>query len=54
MGGEKCVPVSWPTGAAGSPPHGRGKDSAGGDLVTLDGITPAQAGKSFSLTLFGL
>ena len=50
MGGEKHgVPVSW-MWSAGSPPHGRGKETA--DKVHHDGarITPAWAGKSASCT----
>ena len=45
MGGEKCVPVSWATGPAGSPPHGRGKAPPHAVSRRPSGITPAWAGK---------
>ena len=45
MGGEKCVSFLAVNFVHGSPPHGRGKvDSAKTD-ETIDGITPAWAGK---------
>ena len=45
VGGEKCEPVSWATGATGSPPRGRGKGCARSPRAFLAGITPAWAGK---------
>ena len=45
VGGEKCVPVSWATGPAGSPPRGRGKVWPVRKEHCEAGITPAWAGK---------
>ena len=46
VGGEKCVPVSWATGAEGSPPRGRGKGGPPPGIFGKVRITPAWAGKS--------
>ena len=46
MGGEKPNRILWDNFKKGSPPHGRGKDSPEIIRVTVDGITPAWAGKS--------
>ena len=41
VGGEKCVPVSWATGPAGSPPRRRGKVPQRRAPCCAAGITPA-------------
>ena len=46
MGGEKESTPVLTTGAAGSPPHGRGKGHACHQAAVVVGITPAWAGKS--------
>ena len=46
MGGEKPTPPAIPFNKRGSPPHGRGKDSAGSLDAVRVRITPAWAGKS--------
>ena len=46
MGGEKRL-RAWPSALhTGSPPHGRGKAEYQAAMDTVDGITPAWAGKS--------
>ena len=46
MCGEKMQIEGYDCTLAGSPPHVRGKDSAGLGQVVQGGITPACAGKS--------
>ena len=46
MGGEKRVRVVKGGKAVGSPPRGRGKDSAAYSTYLTNRITPAWAGKS--------
>ena len=49
MGGEKVVRSVSGMAASGSPPHGRGKESAVGQRAAAPRITPAWAGKSHSI-----
>ena len=51
VGGEKCEPVSWATGPAGSPPRGRGKAAGASVGRLVVGITPAWAGKRYTSTV---
>ena len=46
MGGEKAIKGMGGSGVPGSPPHGRGKAEYQAAMDTVDGITPAWAGKS--------
>ena len=46
MGGEKVPVAEQASNGKGSPPHGRGKDSAGYFWLEGSRITPAWAGKS--------
>ena len=46
MGGEKTVKIILWHSCQGSPPHGRGKAEYQAAMDTVDGITPAWAGKS--------
>ena len=46
MGGEKFQSLAVESASAGSPPHGRGKAEYQAAMDTVDGITPAWAGKS--------
>ena len=48
VGGEKMMPASLRTPPTGSPPRGRGKDTADIAKNTKNRITPAWAGKSHS------
>ena len=47
VGGEKGARRGPALGRTGSPPHGRGKDGESTGIGGADGITPAQAGKSY-------
>ena len=49
MGGEKLAIARLQDAARGSPPHGRGKARVPDGWVSKDGITPAWAGKSYTL-----
>ena len=53
MGGEKTSTFGWQPGNRGSPPRGRGKAYRAAGHCTRLGITPAWAGKSFSMTARG-
>ena len=53
VGGEKSSPRIAAGRPLGSPPRGRGKGFFHGRSVPLAGITPAWAGKSFSMTARG-
>ena len=46
MGGEKLLVLYGTTWGAGSPPHGRGKETMLVNVPGSDWITPAWAGKS--------
>ena len=48
MGGEKAANFRAVCGPRGSPPHGRGKGACPGTFFTVNGITPAWAGKSWA------
>ena len=49
VGGEKTMPASPRTPPTGSPPRGRGKGDAIAHIQEKDGITPAWAGKRYTL-----
>ena len=53
MGGEKTLIGQLRQGEEGSPPRGRGKVCWNLTRTRLTGITPAWAGKSFSMTARG-
>ena len=48
--GENCLPISALSSGIGSPPHLRGKHDAKSTAVSDNGITPAPAGKTCTLT----
>ena len=50
MGGEKSISQQKNRRLRGSPPHGRGKERPPISTAFMEGITPAWAGKSTSIT----